>query len=220
MGSVVGELLPLAVGVAVSPVAVIATILMLLSKRAGSTNAGFAVGWLLGIFIATVFFVILSSAVSTSDDGPSATVSWIKLALGVLLLAVGVKQWRGRSGEHETPKWMQAVDEMTAVKGLGLGFALAAINPKNLLMCIAAGVSIGSASLATSGAITSILVFTVIASSTVAIPVIGYVVAADRLRKPLANLKVWLQDNNTTVMSVLILVVGVVLIGKGIGGIF
>ncbi|CAN5708169.1 GAP family protein [soil metagenome] len=220
MGSVVGELLPLAVGVAVSPVAVIATILLLLSKRAGSTIAGFAVGWLLGIFIATVFFVILSSAVSTSDDGPSATVSWIKLALGVLLLAVGVKQWRGRSGEHETPKWMQAVDEMTAVKGLGLGFALAAINPKNLLMCIAAGVSIGSASLATSGAITSILVFTVIASSTVAIPVIGYLVAADRLRKPLANLKVWLQDNNTTVMSVLILVVGVVLIGKGIGGIF
>ena len=82
-------------------------------------------------------------------------------------------------------------------------------------MCIAAGVSIGSASLATSGAITSILVFTVIASSTVAIPVIGYLVAADRLRKPLANLKVWLEDNNTTVMSVLILVVGVVLIGKG-----
>jgi len=220
MGSVIGDLLPIAVGVAVSPVAVIATILMLLSKRAGSTSVGFAVGWLLGIVIATVFFVILSSAVSTSDDGPSATVSWIKLALGVLLLTVGVKQWRGRSGEHETPKWMQAVDEMTAVKGLGLGFALAAINPKNLLMCIAAGVSIGSASLATSGVITSILVFTIIASSTVAIPVIGYLVAADRLREPLANLKVWLQDNNTTVMSVLILVVGVVLIGKGIGGIF
>lgn len=78
---------------------------------------------------------------------------------------------------------MQAIDEMTAVKGLGL-------------------------------------VFTIIASSTVAIPVIGYLVAADRLREPLANLKVWLQDNNTTVMSVLILVVGVVLIGKGIGGIF
>lgn len=220
MGSVIGDLLPIAVGIAVSPVAVIATILMLLSKRAGSTSIGFALGWLLGIFIATVLFVILSSALSASGNGPSATVSWIKLALGVLLLAVGVKQWRGRSGEHETPKWMQAVDEMTAVKGLGLGFALAAINPKNLLMCIAAGVSIGSASLATSGVIASVLAFTIIASSTVAIPVIGYLVAADRLREPLAKLKVWLQDNNTTVMSVLILVVGVVLIGKGIGGIF
>ena len=220
MGSVIGDLLPIAVGVAVSPGAVIATILMLLSKRAGSSSIGFAVGWLLGIFIATVLFVLLSSALSTSDDGPSTTASWIKLALGVLLLVVGVKQWRGRNGGHETPKWMQAIDEMTAVKGLGLGFALAAINPKNLLMCIAAGVSIGSASLATSGVIASVLVFTIIASSTVAIPVVGYVVAADRLREPLAKLKVWLQDNNTTVMSVLILVVGVVLIGKGISGIF
>ncbi|WP_415394532.1 GAP family protein (plasmid) [Rhodococcus globerulus] len=220
MGSVIGDLLPFAIGVAVSPVPIIATILMLLSKRAGSTSVGFVVGWLLGIIIATVLFVILSGTVSTSDDGPSTTVSWIKLALGVLLLVLGVKQWRGRGGDHETPKWMQAIEEMTAVKGLGLGFALAAINPKNLLMCIAAGVSIGSASLVTGEVIVSCLVFAIIAGSTVVIPVIGYLVAADRLREPLATLKVWLQDNNTTVMSVLILVIGVVLIGKGIGGIF
>ena len=220
MGSVIGDLLPLAVGVAVSPVPIIATILMLLSKRAGGTSVGFAVGWLFGIIVATVLFVVMSGTVSTSDDGPSATVSWIELALGVLLLAFGVKQWGGRRADHETPKWMQAVDEMTAVQGLGLGFALAAINPKNLLMCIAAGVLIGSASLATAGVVVSSLVFTIIAGSTVAIPVVGYVVAADRLREPLATLKVWLQDNNATVMSVLILVIGVVLIGKGIGGIF
>ncbi|NMM90737.1 hypothetical protein B2J88_41510 [Rhodococcus sp. SRB_17] len=219
MGSVIGDLLPISVGVAVSPVPIIAAILMLLSNRAGGTSVGFAVGWLLGIIVATVLFVILSGTVSTTDDGPSTTVSWIKLALGVLLLAFGVKQWRGRGGEHLTPKWMQAIDEMTTVKGLGLGFALAAINPKNLLMCIAAGVSIGSASLATGEVIVSILVFTIIAGCTVAIPVTGYLVAADRLREPLAKLKVWLQENNTTVMSVLILVIGVVLIGKGIGGI-
>ena len=220
MGSVIGDLLPLSIGVAVSPVPIIATILMLLSKRAGSTSIGFAAGWILGIIIATVLFVVLSSTISASDDGQSTTVSWIKLALGALLLTFGVKQWRSRGGEHETPKWMHAIDEMTAVKGLGLGFALAAINPKNLLMCIAAGVSIGSAALATGEVIVSTLVFTIIAASTVAIPVLGYLVAADRLRESLAKLKVWLQENNTTVMSVLILVIGVVLIGKGIGGIF
>jgi len=30
-------------------------------------------------------------------------------------------------------------------------------------------------------------------------------------------LKAWLEDNNATVMAVLLLVIGVVLIGKGIG---
>ncbi|MDI9913654.1 GAP family protein [Rhodococcus sp. IEGM 1379] len=79
--------------------------------------------------------------------------------------------------------------------------------------------SIGSASLATGEVIVSILVFTIIAGCTVAIPVAEYLVAADRLREPLAQLKVWLQEYNTTVMSVLILVIGGVLIGKGICGI-
>lgn len=217
MGSVIGDLLPLAVGVAISPIPIIAAILMLLSKRAGSTSIGFALGWIVGIVVATVIFVLLSNQLEKSTDS-SAGVSWIKIALGVLLLAFGVKQWRGRGGEHETPKWMQAIDDMTAAKGFGLGFALAAINPKNLMMCIAAGISIGAATLPTGQIVIAVAIFTVIAASTVCLPVIGYLIAADRLRTPLAELKVWLQDNNATVMSVLILVIGVVLIGKGIGG--
>lgn len=44
MGSVLGEMLPLAVGVAISPIPIIAVILMLLSKRAGGASAGFGVG--------------------------------------------------------------------------------------------------------------------------------------------------------------------------------
>lgn len=114
-----------------------------------------------------MIFVLLSSKLGDLEGDPSATVSWIKLALGVLLLAFGAKQWRGRGGEHETPKWMQAIDDMTAAKGLGLGFALAAINPKNLMMCIAAGISIGSASLGSGEVVVAILVFTIIAASTV-----------------------------------------------------
>lgn len=218
MGAVIGDLLPLAVGVAVSPIPIIAAILMLLSKRAGTTSVGFALGWLAGIVVATTIFVALAGTISSSDDGPSTTSSLIKLVLGVLLLAVGVRQWRGRTGEHATPKWMAAIDDLTAAKGFGLAFALAAINPKNLLMCVAAGVTIGGASLSVGQQVGSVAVFTVIAASTVAIPVIGYLVAAQRLRAPLDALKQWLQTNNATVMAVLILVIGIVLIGKGIGG--
>jgi Sap, sulfolipid-1-addressing protein len=61
-------------------------------------------------------------------------------------------------------------------------------------------------------------VFTAIAASTVAIPVLGYLVAAERMRGPLDALKNWLQDNNATVMAVLILVIGAVLLGEGVSG--
>ncbi|MGA9871331.1 MAG: GAP family protein [Rhodococcus sp. (in: high G+C Gram-positive bacteria)] len=220
MGAVLGDLLPLAVGVAISPVPIIAVILMLLGKRAASSSLGFAAGWIVGIILVTVIFVLLGGAANGSDDGPSTTSSWIKVALGVLLLLVGVRQWRSRGQEHATPKWMTAIDDMTAGKAVAVGLALAAVNPKNLLMCAGAGITIGSGGFDADQNIVVVAVFTVLASSTVAAPVVAYQFASDRLAAPLADLKGWLQANNVAVMSVLLLVIGVVLIGKGMGGLF
>ena len=62
-----------------------------------------------------------------------------------------------------------------------------------------------------------ILVFTLIAASSVAVPVIAYLVASARMAGPLESLRAWLVHNNATVMAVLLLVIGVVVIGKGIG---
>ena len=217
MGAVIGEILPLAIGIAISPIPIIAAILMLFSPHARSTSTGFLIGWIIGIIVATGIFTALAGVLDT-DDSSSTGISWVKVGLGVLLLLVGLRQWRGRGGTHETPKWMAAIDNFNFVKALGLGFLLSAINPKNLIMAVGAGVSIGSAGLSVSSEIVAVLVFTVIAASTVAVPVIAYLVAADKMRGPLDRLKAWLQANNATVMAVLILVIGVVLIGKGVGG--
>ena len=215
LGAVVGDLLPLAVGVAVSPVPIIAAILMLMGVHARTASLGFACGWTIGVAAATTLFVFLGQAM---DDSPAGR-GWIKLALGVVLVAFGVHQWRSRSAEATTPKWMSAIDEMTVLPGAGIGFVLAAINPKNLMLCAAAGITIGGAGLSGSGDVVAVIVYTAIASATVAVPVIGFQFAADRLRAPLDSLKTWLQENSQSVMAVLILVIGAVLIGKGIGGV-
>lgn len=217
MGAVIGDLLPLAIGVAVSPIPIIAAILMLLGKHARTTSLGFAGGWLAGIVVATTIFVFLGGAID-SDDGPSTAAAWIKLGLGLLLLAEGVREWRGRTASAATPTWMSAIDEMNPVTGFGIGFALAAINPKNLIMCAAAGVTVGSGSLGASGEVVAVVVFALLAATTVMLPVVGYQLAAQRLSAPLEHLKEWLEANNKTVMAILILVIGVALIGKGIGG--
>lgn len=217
MGSVIGDLLPVAIGVAVSPIPIIAAILMLLGKHARTTSIGFAAGWLIGIVVAVVVFVFVGGAIDTSS-GPSATVSWIKLVLGVLLLALGVHDWRSRSADASEPKWMAAIDEMKPPAGFGIGFVLAAVNPKNLMLCVAAGVSIGSGGLDSSEQIVAVVVFAVIAAISVVGPVIAYQLASSKLAGPLDSLKGWLQANNQAVMAVLFLVLGVSLLGKGIGG--
>lgn len=224
MGAVVGELLPLALGVAISPMSIIAVILMLLAPRAGGTSLGFLLGWLAGILVATGLCVWLASATGLGEGGqPKASSSWIKLVLGLLLIVLAAREWRSRPGpgrQAELPKWMATIDSFTPGKAAGLGLALAAVNPKNLTMCVAAGVAIAESGLAAGQTVFLVALFTILAGCSVAVPVIAHAVAAARMRGPLARLKQWLQANNSTVMAVLLLVIGVVLFGKGLGGLF
>ena len=217
MGAVIGDVLPLAIGIAISPIPIIAAILMLFSPRATSTSTGFLLGWILGIVVATAVFTALAGTLKAGGE-PSAVASWIKIGLGVLLLLVGIRQWRGRGGQHDAPKWMAAIDDFTFPKALGLGFLLSGVNPKNLIIAAGAGLIIGSGGMGGGGDAAAIALFTVIASSTVAIPVLAHLVAAERMTRPLESLRKWLQDNNATVMATMILVIGVVLVGKGVSG--
>ena len=217
MGAVIGDVLPLAIGIAISPIPIIAAILMLFSARATSTSTGFLLGWILGIVVATAVFTALAGTLKTGGE-PSAVASWIKIGLGVLLLLVGIRQWRGRGGQHDAPKWMAAIDDFTFPKALGLGFLLSGVNPKNLIIAAGAGLIIGSGGMGGGGDAAAIALFTVIASSTVAIPVLAHLVTAERMTRPLESLRKWLQDNNATVMATMILVIGVVLVGKGVSG--
>lgn len=221
MGAVIGEILPLALGVAISPIPVIAAILMLLSPKARVTSVGFLLGWVLGIVVAVTVFTLLSSILPEQDADASKPIqAVIQLLLGLGLLLLALRQWRERpkAGEEpQMPKWMQAIDKVTFPVAFGLGFLLSAINPKNLLMAAAAGVDIGSAGLDVGSIVLVIVVFTLIAASTVLVPVVGYLIAAEKLRGPLDALRVWLGKENAVIMAVLLLVIGVSLIGKGIG---
>ena len=70
---------------------------------------------------------------STASD----SVSWGNIALGVVLLALARRNWRKRPAPGEEaamPKWLATVESVSPVKALGLGVALAAVNPKNLIL--------------------------------------------------------------------------------------
>jgi threonine/homoserine/homoserine lactone efflux protein len=221
VGAVIGELLVLAVGVAISPIPIIAVILMLLSRQAARTSTGLLTGWVAGIVAVTVVALLLvDQAADTSAGEPSTVSSVLKLVFGLLLMVLAALQWRQRPKPGETavmPKWMSGIDSFNFGKALGLGFVLSALNPKNLVLCLGAGTTIGAAHLSGGGEVVAVVVFTLIAASTVTVPVIGYLTARDRMAGPLENLRGWLEQNNATVMAVLLLVIGVVLLGEGIG---
>jgi hypothetical protein len=215
MGEVLGGNLSTAVGIAISPIPVIATVLMLLAPKARAASVGFAAGWLVGIAVAVGVLSVVATSLSGGpllSDGARTT---IYLLLGVLLLGLAVRQFRHR-GQAGVPAWMSAVDSMSVGKAAGLGAALAALNPKNLGLAAAAGVDIGSADLTTGQTVVEVVVFTLVAGCSVLLPVLAYLIRPASMAGPLASLKDWLVENNATVMAVLLLVIGVVLVGKGI----
>ncbi|MBS1880782.1 MAG: GAP family protein, partial [Actinobacteria bacterium] len=146
MGQAIGQMLPLGVGVALSPIPIIGVVLMLATPRARSNGLAFLAGWVGGLAVAGTVVLLLSSGADASDSGaPANWVSWLKIALGLLLLAVALKEWRGRPrpGEEATmPGWMKTIDRFEVPKAAGLGVLLSAVNPKNLLLVIAAAAAI------------------------------------------------------------------------------
>lgn len=213
-----GQLLPLAVGIAISPIPIIATILVLLSPQARRSGVAFMLGWLAGIVVAVVVFTLLSSVIPESDTSvPHPIKATIQLLAGLALLFMAVRQWRNRpqAGTEPTlPGWMGALDSMPTGKVFGLGFLLAAVNPKNLVLAIGAGVSLGSAALPLGSLVIVIVIFVVIAGSTVSVLVIANLVVSRQIQGILASLRVFLVGNNAIVMSVLLLLIGVVMMGK------
>ena len=144
----------------------------------------------------------------------------MQLILGVLLLLVSLRQWRSRpvpGVEPEMPKWLASVDSLTPVKAASFGLLLSGVNPKNLLLAIGAAVTIGQAGLGTGQQIGALVVFVALGSVTVVLPVVYSLLGGEGAVARLETAKGWLAANNATVMFVLLLVFGVVLIGKGIG---
>ena len=222
MGQAIGQVLPLAIGVALSPVPIIAVILMLVTPRARSNGPAFVVGWLVGLAAVGVVVLVIAAPAGASDEGEPATwLSVLKLVLGLLLVLIALRQWRGRPREGEqavTPKWMGAIDSFAPPKAAGAGVVLSAANPKNVLLAVAAAATIAQTEIPGGEGAVAYAVFAVLATVGVAAPVVIYFALGDRAGPTLEGLKAWMARNNAAIMAVLCLVIGAKLVGEAISG--
>ena len=99
--------------------------------------------------------------------------SILKIVLGVLLLLLAVRHWRGRPrgpGEPHLPSWMRTIDTFTPVRSLAMGVALSAINPKNLLLVVGAAAAIAQTGADTAEQAVALAVFILIGTLGVGAP--------------------------------------------------
>lgn len=221
MGEAIGEMLAAAVGVAISPFPIVPAVVLLGAPRGRATGLAYLAGWSAGIaLLGTIALLLANGAGAGEEGGASPWVDWLRLALGVLLIALAAGQWRGRprAGEEPaTPGWMGALEELSTPKAAATGAALSA-NPKNLVLVAAGAAAVAQTGIPAGEQAGAWVVFTLIASLGVATPVVIRFVLGERSREPLAHMRTWLERNNAIVVAAVLLLLGAKLIGDAISG--
>ncbi|BBX05113.1 hypothetical protein BST36_13825 [Mycolicibacterium moriokaense] len=218
-GSVLIELIPLAMVVALSPLSIIPAVLVLHTPRPRPTGLAFLAGWFVGLAVVTLIFVQVSSLGGGLRDKPPGWASWLRIVVGAALIVFGIYRWLNRSKSTHAPKWMQSLSKLSPARGGVAGFALTIVNPKVLFICAAAGLAIGTGGLSSSQIWIAGLWYVLAAGSTVALPILAYAVSGDRLDEPLARLKDWMDRQHAVLVAAILIVIGLMVLYKGIHGV-
>jgi NAD/NADP transhydrogenase beta subunit len=220
MAQAIGELLPLALAIAISSVPIMATILILLSPQRGHSAVPFLVGWTLGIAtvvsICTLFAQLIPTA--RSPRRPETVIGITEIVVGLALVVIAIIAWRRarRNPSTAMPKWLNAVSSFGPWAAFGVAFALN-VRPKGLLLAIAAGLALRAQNLSVAESAIAIAIYTLVGCSTVAVPIIVTLAAPERMAPRLLSAKEWLTRNNGVITALILVMVGVVIIGTGIG---
>lgn len=222
MGDAIGQVLSFGVGVALSPIPIIGVVLMLGTPQARANGLAFIAGWIFGLAVVGTIVLLAASGAGASNSGaPADWVSIVKLALGVLLVIIAVRQWHARprgSAEPELPGWMKTIDTFTPPKAAGMAVLLSAVNPKNLLLVVGAAAAIAQTGASTVDQAVALLVFVLLGTLGPGIPVAIYFLMRERAAAILEGMRGWMARENATIMAVLCSVIGAKLIGDAISG--
>ncbi|WP_040829773.1 GAP family protein [Nocardia jiangxiensis] len=211
LGTSIGQILSHGVGVAISPLALVAIILLLATPRARANAVTFAITWIVALAVIVAVLIAISGLVGASHhDHPATWVGWAKLVIGLAALAIAAQQARRAlhpAPDSAPPAWAQIIT---------LATTLAVVNPKNLTQLAAAAVTISSVTPGHGARVIAGVVFLLIASLCVTIPLAIHLFAGERANTVLTSWKDWATRHNSTIMAVLLTILGTKSVGDAI----
>lgn len=206
-----------AIAFAISPVTLIELILVLVSKRRVVNSLVLTAGIIALSFIGVMMGVGGAKAVGDTSAGPSRTTGVVFVLLAALLLVVAAKNWRDRADTSEMAMFTK-IGAMGPKSVLLLAPGATLLNPKNLIILLSAGQSIGSAS-SGAGVIVPAMVFVLIATSPFWLATVYALWGGASAERHLDALRLWLTAKNRLIMAVVLGVLGVVLLAKGLAAV-
>lgn len=219
LGHVVAEFFPLAVGVALSPLPLIAAVIISLAAGGGGRGSALVAGRFLGVVAVVGVFATLSELFAGAG-GSTVVLGVLNVLIGGALMVIGVLTWVRRPRDDSAdvpPKWMASLSATPGAKAFGLGFTLSVANVKELAFGAGAGILIGSTLTEAPPTVAAVAIFAVIGSVTAALPVVAVLIGGERIRPTLDRLHGGLMRSSRTITVVVLVLFGAVLLASAFG---
>jgi hypothetical protein len=199
-------------GIALEPFPLTAFILVLSAERGTWKGLAFVLGWLacLVVVIAAVFLATGDSP-AKPHAVPSTAVLAVKLALGVVLILVAVRQRRRMGRPRKPPAWMARLDRLSLLSVAGLA---AFLQPWTLVAAGAA--TVAQAKLATAGSYLVLVLFCLLATASFLYLELYATFVPARAGARLERMRTWLDFHQDEVIIAICLLLGLWLVGKSI----
>jgi threonine/homoserine/homoserine lactone efflux protein len=209
---VVLDLLLIGLAITLEPFPLTAFILMLSTEKGTRKGLAFVLGWLacLVVVIAVVIGVTGGNP-PKANTAPSTAALVVKLALGVVLIGVAVRQQRRMGRPRKSPAWMARLDRVSLWAAAGLA---AFLQPWALVAAGAA--TITEAKISSAGSYLALILFCLLATSSFLYlelyATFRPAAAGDRLKQ----LRTWLDTHQDQVIIAVSLLLGFWLAGKSL----
>jgi threonine/homoserine/homoserine lactone efflux protein len=213
--SLLTVMIPLALVITLSPLSIIPAVLVLHSPRPRPAGLSYLLGWSLALAALTAVFVGIAGLIGGFSEPPKWA-SWARIVIGIALIVFGVWRWFTRHRSAHSPSWMRTLTTASPARAGVTAAVLAVLNPKVVFMCAAAGLAADTAGLGLTGSWIAAACFVAVAASSVALPILAYAMSGDRLERPLSRLKEWMERHNAALVAVILLVIGLMVLYKGI----
>ena len=214
------HLLIIAAAVAISSVPILTTILILLSPNRSRSAVPFLIGWVVGIALTVSAASLVAQVLPTSrtDRQPDTAVGIAEIVVGAAVVLLGIVSFfrHRRGGTARTSRLAGVEGKLGPSSALGLGFILN-LRPKGILLAMAGGLTLYAEATSFQSYVLQWGLYTLVASTTVALPIIVAAASPDRMQPRLVAVHDWLTLRGGVITSGVLAVVGILIIGMGIG---
>ena len=209
------ELTIIGLAITLEPIPLTAFIIILASERGSRKGAAFVSGWLVSLGIVVAVTVLATgNSPPKSNTAPSLAALAVKIALGVVLLLIALRQYR-RLGQpkkpKKPPKWQASVDNMSPLYAMALA---PLTQPWGLIAAGAA--TVVQAKLSSWEDYLALIYFCLLASASYLLMELYAIIRPDQTQDFLSRLRTWIETHTDLLIIWVSLVVGLWLIGKSI----